>query len=132
MSEKYGCRAKLEEMKECRGTEGCSRNNNNNFRQEAIDRDEDDGDNQDNEDDDDDDDSIRDPLCKVTKWIDDSCSCENGKSRKRMHRTFLNMQKRKYCLKTYRNIVLEKYEDCPTTDCDADGETTARPVSYSF
>lgn len=140
MANRKGCKEKMTRTRPCVGDRDCSRNNNNanNDADNNNDNDKDNDDdetgsieNKDGEDDEDERRLQKDRECQTTEWTDESCSCQDGQPKKKISREFRFPRNRKKCMLRHPNAQLEKYEDCPDTNCDGDGSATTRPVSAS-
>jgi spondin-1 len=61
------------------------------------------------------------PKCEVTDWEEESCSVTCGKGKKTLRRKFLNEKNRDFCVKKYKNLKMQKTEECTLNECK-DGE----------
>ena len=70
----------------------------------------------------------KDKECQVTDWKEEDCSCQSGQPKKQSNRKFKNSRNQKRCMVKYPKLLLEKFDDCPATDCNDDEESTPKPV----
>lgn len=135
IAHKKGCKEDLEEKKSCTGTRGCTSSTTNVRTDDNDDKDKDEDENGSQEEGADDDGEEeeqevdrKDKECQVTDWKEEECSCQSGQPKKQINRKFRNLRNYKRCMNKYPKLLLEKFDDCPRTDCNDDGESRSKPV----